>query len=1124
MNMFRKGHNLIILIFFIASFLLSTTDISYSLSIESEKSLHLRIPFSEITRQKDLQRELFLAKWGLSKDTRKPLKVLLIQPRLSTQKSKPTRLPAGLMSLASALKDKGFIAEFCKRLCKEKFIFEDYESYPDFVVEILDLQAESEDFDLEAYLKESNPDAVGFTGTTPAMDDVLSVSALVEKTIPQAIRIIGGPHVSALPKETLEKSNFQIVVKGEGIEALTELLMELRLDNPDLSQIEGLYYKDEGGEIVETGLRSKIMHLEEYPFPALSVDLLNIDGYEEMVDVDGVNQGQGAVLFTSTGCPYGKCIFCASKAVFNRKVDFRSAENVFEEIKYLYDKGFRAFYILDDLFTLSKKRILKLAELIEEFGIEIQYSMMTRANFIDEEVADALKRTGCKVTSLGVESGDQDLLNEVIDKGIELDRTEKTTELLKSKGIHVKYFMMVGLPNQGWESIRKSAYFVLKNRPDSMNVSTAMPYPGSNLYTDDRINVVSNGERYVIWQHEAEPQLKQNAPTEAVTETNVMSREEIAKARDLMMAIFKNRHDAEKTSLLFKELDILTTKKPEEALDGIEAFFVLSNDIESNRLVPVDSVLDGLSEAGLRTLYERLVEYEQNSPKVLYRVRAAAYAYAVSQLRGEEEDSHVVYERIFTHIRNLTKEIMDFDPHFQQIGTGKGNLQIPDYLQDGKWLVLESPARVEIESQAGSDLLAISTIKPELSQVLNISVNIEGLQPVRVAIRRTEKPMIRLQSEDLGLREDIRSLEQLFGALSEPGKDLLSLLKAAIVVSGIVPLDLIQEKKYSLEEHLAKLGGGFEMVTEVRNVPQHSGLGISSILSGTMVLGLRKFSGQAPSLENITKQEIEEAVGLGIFIEQVIGIGGGYQDFFGLSPGLKEIQAQHAEEGMLREIAPGSIVPQLRLLKLEPDVIYRLKAGMVLWDQGAHIPVTGSLQAIVMSFLLGRDQGLRKEWQSIYHDTREALIGGDLEKVGRLQSRSFELRGALCGSSWPESVHIYTRRIEEELRKHFGVDYYGSDNSGGRPGAARIAFINPARRAEFERVALEISRNIQQEILDKANEQGWTDVNFEEPKIYHFDINVLGATVSLSDTLGLDRQFSSFSLDKRLQRKLDSSL
>lgn len=558
----KKVFNLITLIFFIAISLFLIICAPYSLSAESEsgKDCHLRVPFCETTRQKDLQRELFLTKYGLSQNTQRPSKILLIQSRLSTQKAKPTRLPTGLMSLASALRDKGFIAEFCNRLCKEKFIFKGYESYPDFVVEILDLQTEPEDFDLEVYLKESNPDVVGFTGTTPAMDDVITTSLLVEKVIPQAVRIIGGPHVSALPKETLKRSNFQVVVKGEGIETLTELLMELRLDAPDLSQIEGIYYKDKSGNIVETRPRNKIMHLEEYPYPALSVDLLNIDGYEELIDVNGVNQGQGAVLFTSTGCPYGKCIFCASKAVFNRKVDFRSAENVFEEIKYLYDKGFRAFYVLDDLFTLDKKRILKLAELIEESGIKIQYSMMTRANFIDDEIADALKRTGCKVTSLGVESGDQHLLNEVIDKGISLDRVETATAILKSNGIHVKYFMMAGLPNQDWESIRKSVYFVLKNQPDSMNVSVAIPYPGSKLYTDKRIKIISN-EGSIAWQHESEPQYKQDAPIETVTETNVMTKEEIAKARDLMISIFKNRKDTDSLKSILEKLDELAEKQ-----------------------------------------------------------------------------------------------------------------------------------------------------------------------------------------------------------------------------------------------------------------------------------------------------------------------------------------------------------------------------------------------------------------------------------------------------------------------------------------------------------------------------------------------------------------------------------
>ena len=246
----------------------------------------------------------------------------------------------------------------------------------------------------------------------------------------------------------------------------------------------------------------------------------------------------------------------------------------------------------------------------------------------------------------------------------------------------------------------------------------------------------------------------------------------------------------------------------------------------------------------------------------------------------------------------------------------------------------------------------------------------------------------------------------------------------------------------------------------------------------------------------ITKEELEKVVGLGIFIEQLIGTGGGYQDFFGLVPGLKDIQAQ-PENNILHGITREGITPKFKLVELKPVVLDRIKAGMVLWDQGANIPVKESLHAIVIGFLLGRDRELREEWQDLYYDIKEAFKKGDLKRVGQLKSRSFELRHAICRASWPEFADLYASRVEEELRKYFGSDYYGSDMSGSRPGAARIEFINPERREEFERIAPSIAKSIQEEIFRKASEQGWTDVNFGEPKIYSFSINTQGANVSI---------------------------
>jgi anaerobic magnesium-protoporphyrin IX monomethyl ester cyclase len=496
------------------------------------------------------------------------LKVLLIQPRMKNQQEKPTRHPAALLSLASTLQDKAFLKKYMERSGKVDLI--DIDTYAGFDVRILDLQEAPEKFDFANYLRAQKPDVVAISAVTALINDANALAETTKAMLPKSLRIIGGVHVSALPEETMRSSTFDIGVIGEGEETFAELMLNVAAGLKDFSHIDGVVIRNRNGSIRRNNPRKSIMNADEYPIPAKAIGLLNLNGYMggfmEITDEKEDFFEKAGVLHTSRSCPYGQCRMCASKVVFGEKLHHvKTGRQIFEEIEYMHrTHNINAFYVLDDVFTFSEKRLSNLADLLEASGIKIKLKVMSRADFISQGVVTQLKRLGCVSVAIGVESGDQRLLDEVVNKNISLQKTSEATLLLKQAGIHVRYYMMVGLPNQGWQSVKDSVHFVLDNNPDSIGVAITIPYPGSDLSTDNRILQLAD---YDYSFHEPEPGRKKGAYAQPPTITNAMSSEDIGEARDLFMRIFEHRNNPQQLKILMETLD--RKVQAESAVNGV---------------------------------------------------------------------------------------------------------------------------------------------------------------------------------------------------------------------------------------------------------------------------------------------------------------------------------------------------------------------------------------------------------------------------------------------------------------------------------------------------------------------------------------------------------------------------
>ncbi|MFA7677454.1 MAG: DegT/DnrJ/EryC1/StrS family aminotransferase, partial [Candidatus Omnitrophota bacterium] len=389
-------------------------------------------------------------------------RIMLIQPGFSWQVNKPTRMPLGAMSLASALRDDNLPADV---------------SIIDMVAEQLDLNGLIERIDDE------RPDVIGVSVVSVFFNVARDIARKIKGIYPDILLVAGGPHVSALAEYTLRVSDFDVVVRNEGEAAFVDIVSRFS-ERRGFENIEGISYKH-FGRIIST---PTISNYREWVMAADSLDLLRLDRYDEILE-----GGLVYPIMATRGCPYNKCAFCGVKAVFNcyRR---RLPESVVDEIEFVYyNYGIRFFHFLDDTMTADHNYAERIYTLIIERNLDINWMGMTRADAIVKSLRDnnnygrerglleLAKRSGCVGFAIGVESGDPKIL-ELIDKKLDLSILAKSTELIKEAGIHVKYFLIAGIPGQDNDSINRSIDVINENKPDSINVTVVKPLPGSELF------------------------------------------------------------------------------------------------------------------------------------------------------------------------------------------------------------------------------------------------------------------------------------------------------------------------------------------------------------------------------------------------------------------------------------------------------------------------------------------------------------------------------------------------------------------------------------------------------------------------------------------------------------------
>jgi anaerobic magnesium-protoporphyrin IX monomethyl ester cyclase len=341
-----------------------------------------------------------------------------------------------------------------------------------FQIEILDAQVEKiDDRALETYLEKERPDIVGITCMTFLIIDALKVARIVKTIKPETVVIMGGVHPTIYPKEVISQPEIDAVVIGEGELAFSELLDALS-KRKSLSGIKGVAYK-ENGRVFINPPGGFIQNLDSLPIPDRG-----LLPYKKYYNLLGTGKEYMTGLLTSRGCPHN-CVFCTSW--YGRICRMRSPENVVKEIEVCAEMGITDFNVVDDTYTISRKRVLSIADLIIKKGLKITMDINARVDQVDQEMLDKLARAGCNRIRFGVESGSPEVLKN-LKKGITLEQVRQAFEMAKKAGMITFAYFMVGSPGESVKEVKQSIRLAKEIDPDFVQFLITTPFPASELY------------------------------------------------------------------------------------------------------------------------------------------------------------------------------------------------------------------------------------------------------------------------------------------------------------------------------------------------------------------------------------------------------------------------------------------------------------------------------------------------------------------------------------------------------------------------------------------------------------------------------------------------------------------
>ena len=321
-----------------------------------------------------------------------------------------------------------------------------------------------QDYDMNQTLIEARraePDAIFMETTTPSIEaDYANLTQLKQAT--RAKVIVGGPHATYFHRSVLEECPaIDVVIRHEFDTKIARVVSNL----DDLEAVSGITYRN-GNGISDNGDGEFEHDLDSVPFP--NRDIVPWSWYLEA----WYSRRPFMNMMTSRGCPY-HCSFCLwPQSMYGHKQRFRSVDNVIEEIRFLVNRyGVKELNIDDGTFTTNKARVIEFCQKLRDLDAGLIWTCNGRVDNLDDEMLAEMKKSGCKMIRLGVESGSQEVLDS-IRKGLTI-KTDRRWRQASQEARHSSSWRIYV-----WLSLRQQT----KRRANHSIGQEAVPGSGTVFY------------------------------------------------------------------------------------------------------------------------------------------------------------------------------------------------------------------------------------------------------------------------------------------------------------------------------------------------------------------------------------------------------------------------------------------------------------------------------------------------------------------------------------------------------------------------------------------------------------------------------------------------------------------
>ena len=341
-------------------------------------------------------------------------------------------------------------------------------------------------------IQRRKPDIVGIANPfTSQVEHAIKVADIVKEVDPSILTVVGGPHVTVVPAEFLEETrNVDIVVIGEGEYTMLDIVRFFE-GTKKIDDIQGIAHRRDN-KVVLNSPRPFTKNLDELPYPAYH--LVDMEQYLDPKRIEYRSfQNRAVSMVTSRGCPFN-CSFCSVHLHMGKTFRAHSVDYVVDHIEYLVNKyRVKTIYFEDDNLTFNIQRFEAICDTIIERDIKFQWETPNgvRADYLTLDLLKKMKKTGCQSVFVGVESGDQHVLDNIIGKSLRLKNVIKFAEMCKKIGLRTGAFYIIGFPGETKETMMNTVDFalMLKRKYDvGMHLLFATPSYGTRLYEECKQN------------------------------------------------------------------------------------------------------------------------------------------------------------------------------------------------------------------------------------------------------------------------------------------------------------------------------------------------------------------------------------------------------------------------------------------------------------------------------------------------------------------------------------------------------------------------------------------------------------------------------------------------------------